>query len=205
MNISLLSADIIRKKLSQTPPGQRLFNAPGTYEWICPPGITKISVALVGAGGAGKVSTLSTGYGANVRYKNDIPVTPGLKYTLYIPPAPTLNNVNANNGTSAFGFYANSAISGIILGIDGTAGKTNKSNIIGDNGGNAGWPNVAYNGGYGIDLKTFNRVAPTTAIGASAGGGGGYTGGLSYQGGGGAIRIIWGKDRAFPNLNINDV
>jgi hypothetical protein len=68
-----------------------LYTSPGRYTWICPAGVTSISVLCVGGGGAGGyyVSTTANagangGGGAGYAYMYDYPVTPGNGYTVQV-------------------------------------------------------------------------------------------------------------------------
>ncbi|NCX94319.1 MAG: hypothetical protein EBX40_06565, partial [Gammaproteobacteria bacterium] len=38
-------------------PGQQSYTTPGTYTWVCPAGVTSVSVVCVGGGGAGGSDT----------------------------------------------------------------------------------------------------------------------------------------------------
>lgn len=43
--------------VQEVPRGESLFAIPGTYSWVCPDGVTYVSVVCVGAGGAGGTRT----------------------------------------------------------------------------------------------------------------------------------------------------
>ena len=68
-----------------TPTGQQEYTTPGTYTWVCPPGVFEVSVVCIGGGGAGSGaqtsppggSTVSGGGGGGLGYKNNYTVTPG--------------------------------------------------------------------------------------------------------------------------------
>jgi len=64
-----------------TPPGSQSFTTAGTFTWVAPAGVTKVSVVVVG-GGEG--ANLSSGFGGKLRYTNNISVTPGLSYTVKV-------------------------------------------------------------------------------------------------------------------------
>jgi len=63
---------------------QAAFTTCGTYTWVCPPGVTSVSVMCIGAGGdganGGRVG--SGGGGGGYAYIYDYPVTPGTAYTV---------------------------------------------------------------------------------------------------------------------------
>ncbi len=62
------------------------FTTPGTYSWTVPNGVTSISVAGIGGGGAGsqKASGGTGGGGGQLKYANNISVTPGQVYTIVV-------------------------------------------------------------------------------------------------------------------------
>ena len=65
-----------------SPPGQVRFTSGGT--WVCPAGVTSVSVVCIGPGGWGTTSTTSGGGGGGggLCYKNNISVTPGASYDI---------------------------------------------------------------------------------------------------------------------------
>ncbi|MNY13672.1 hypothetical protein D3C86_1468190 [compost metagenome] len=188
-----------------SPIGQAQFNQVGTYQWTCPPGVTKVAVALVGAGGVGRAVLGFTGNGGNVRYINEIPVVPGNIYPIVIPPNTT--GQAANNTTSGFGYTANSPLNSTVKGGDGSSGISGRYAEM-EGGGNVGLIGA---GRYsqGIDLKTFAATSPTGTFsrdGGKCGGGGGYwKNRQDGEGGPGGVRIIWGDNRSFPSSNIGDM
>ena len=69
--------------------GQTTWTTPGTYTWICPPGVKEICLLLVGAAMRGLVQGTSAygGYGGQVRWWNKIQVNPGQAYTVVVGSA----------------------------------------------------------------------------------------------------------------------
>jgi len=71
----------------QAPPGQATYATPGTYSWVCPKGVTAISVVCVGGGGGG-VGSVNAGGGAGgggaQAYTNNLAVVPGQSYTITV-------------------------------------------------------------------------------------------------------------------------
>ena len=68
---------------------QVLFETPGRYTWICPPGVTSISVMCVGGGGGGGTwentrAGANGGGGGGYTYMYNYPVTPGTGYTVQV-------------------------------------------------------------------------------------------------------------------------
>lgn len=186
--------------------GQIQFNSSGSYKWKCPEGVTKVSVALVGSAGSGYWENRQVGAGANVRWINDIDVIPGTEYTIFIPTQRQARNLQADNSTSALGYTANSPLSTTVKGGNGSPSIQSINNEF-RAGGCVGYIGSGTTG-QGIDLRTFTATpngGHSRFNGGTAGGGGGYGGSSSGLGGVGAVRIIWGENRAFPNLNIGDL
>ena len=69
---------------------QAIFETPGRYTWIVPPGVTSISVMAVGAGGGGAIGYIGNGGSANggggggYAYMYNYSVTPGTGYTIQV-------------------------------------------------------------------------------------------------------------------------
>lgn len=215
--IHFLTMAAARQRLLRkvSPVGQAYFTTPGTFTWTCPEGVTEVSLALVGTGGQGKYSNTSSqralGAGGNVRYINKVPVVPGQTYDITIPNKPS---GQTSRDVSALGYTSSSPLSVTVKGGNGSPTKSTTSSSI--RGGSVGFLDVGDYTGAGIDLKTFQAVAQDTAgpstrgwPGAAFGGGGGLyqasSGGYSGAPGGGAVRIIWGDNRAFPDQNIGDL
>lgn len=62
------------------PSGERIFKSPGATTWVVPNGVDTISVVCVGAGGGGAATNDAAPHGANggdLRWRNNIKVTPG--------------------------------------------------------------------------------------------------------------------------------
>lgn len=62
------------------------YTAPGTYSWTVPNGVTSISVAAIGGGGGSsqKPSGGTGGGGAQLKYVNNVSVTPGQVYSIVV-------------------------------------------------------------------------------------------------------------------------
>jgi len=67
---------------SLTAPGQVSRTTAGTTTWVCPTGVTSVSVLCIGAGGGGKYNGGGAGAGGNLAYRNNMTVTPGVTYYL---------------------------------------------------------------------------------------------------------------------------
>ena len=61
--------------------GQQEYTTAGTYTWVCPAGVTSVSVVCIGGGGTGGAYG---GSGGSLAYKNNITVSPGTSYTIIV-------------------------------------------------------------------------------------------------------------------------
>lgn len=170
--------------------GQAEYTTPGTYSWVCPAGVTSVSVVCVGAGGSAGFSTKYRAGGGALGYKNNIAVTPGNSYTVVVGAAPVLSN----GGQSHF--------NSVCVANGGTSGTTSipAATFTGDGGGNGGVPLADnYSGGSGAGGYSGSGgggaslgVAGTNGAGGGGGGGAGYVigaGGRRFSGGGGGVGI----------------
>lgn len=166
--------------LTKSPVGQRLFtNTTGadvSTDWVVPAGVYFISVVAVGSGGGSPTSSSSGasrgGNGGNLRWRNQIPVTPGETLTVTVGRAG-----NFGGSGAVYGRPASLSRQGTILLLAGGGGYTdaNETPLTSPNcgGGNGG---VGYN-----------------AVGQYGGGGGGAGG---YSGNGGNASNFTGKGLA---------
>ena len=186
--------------------GSVLFQTSGTFKWKCPEGVTKVSIALVGSGGSGYWENRMGGAGANLRFINDVPVVPGTEYNIIIPSKRSARTTAADNSTSALGYTAASPLSATVKGGDGSPAVQSSSGTTYRPGDSVGFMGSGTTG-LGVNLLTFTST-PNSGFsnfnGGEAGGGGGWNGSSNGIGGGGAVRILWGKGRAFPSTDIVD-
>lgn len=142
--------------------GQVAYTTPGTYTWVAPAGVTSVSTVVVGANDGFRGSALA--------YKNNIAVTPGSSYTVFV------SNVSSNRS-----YFINTT----------TVSAGNQNARTGDGGGDGGNPGGAGgysgNGGGG----TLNG-AGLAGSGGGGGGGGDYYDycSLRYHGGGGGVGLL---------------
>ena len=63
-----------------------LYDNPGAYTWICPAGVTSVSIMGVGGGGKGGSGTMSVGGGGSggYVYVTSYPTIPGRGYDVYV-------------------------------------------------------------------------------------------------------------------------
>lgn len=142
------------------PPGQVQTSGTGTTNWVVPAGVYSVSVVCIGAGGSNDSGPYSMGGGGGeLRYKNNITVTPGQ----VIAVTAGAGVAAADGQASSFGSFciANGGRTN-----NGAAQSLGGSGGTGDGGGNGG------NGGGTITTR---------------GGGGGGAGGYSGAGGNGGL------------------
>ena len=185
--------------------GQQVYEgiaSPGSsssmYTWICPPGVTSVSVVAVGSGGNGgaayfqtesvgsdRTATGSAG-GGGLGWKNSIAVTPGTSYTV---AAGNRNSTNSfitgqQSGAPSY-FISTDTVSG--GGGSGWITRTGGS-YVGTGGGNGGtggvWTNGYLTGPYS-ETSGGGGAGGYNGNGGNGGGVGGYTGSAGNGGGGG--------------------
>lgn len=145
-------------------PASQTFASAGTFSWVVPALVTKVSVVAVGGGAGGGV-----GDGGGLGYKNNIAVTPGTSITVV---------VGAGSQCAAGGqsYFCNVSLVRALGGGQGTPAFT------GDGGGNGGA--ACGNGGGGAGGYSGNGgSSPSNGNGTAGSGGGG--------GGGGSVVNIW--------------
>lgn len=175
--------------------GQQAFTTSGSYSWVAPSGVTSVSVVVVGGGGGAKQYQGppyggSGGGGGALAYVNNITVTPGNSYNLYVAPGGVSNGINdsvsataggdsyfINAGTVCAGggspgdlYYGGSG--GTLIagtgGIGGIGGNRAGVNRWGFGGGAGGYAGAGGNGGQWSG--SFGNVAGTSGSGGAAGG-----------------------------------
>ncbi|MBU6158916.1 MAG: T9SS type A sorting domain-containing protein [Bacteroidetes bacterium] len=164
------------------------YNTPGTYTWLCPPGVTSITVECWGGGGGGggvignsSGNNQAGGGGAGggyVRYTS-YAVTPGTAYTIVVGVAGSAG-LSGSSGSNNGGNGGNTSFEGIIAaGGRGGTGQTSSTNAFSGTGGSKG-TNICV----GCDVNNQGGNGGNgSAAGASSGAGGGSAGsGLSGGG-----------------------
>ena len=169
--------------------GDAEFTTPGTYSWVCPAGVTSVSVVCVGGGGGGGYQWSSGGGGGGgLGWKNAIAVTPGTAYTVVVgaggPSLANAANAGSEGGNSYFiGLDTVAGYGGGRGGPNSTATANGRGGgYFGDGGGRGGdgayegsWTRAgAGAGGYsgrGGEGAVSGGSFPETGSGAGAGGG----------------------------------
>jgi hypothetical protein len=166
--------------------GESLYAIPGTYTWVCPAGVTSVSVVCVGGGGGGR-SNSRGGSGGGLGYLNNISVTPGTSYSVTVGVAglggskDVATAFTAQSGGDSFFIDALT-----VLGGGGQVDSTNSTGgtFVGGGGGNGG--NGTNQGGAGAG----GYAGAGGNTGASGAGGGGGGGGDSNGAGGGGVGLF---------------
>ncbi|MEI6821613.1 MAG: glycine-rich domain-containing protein, partial [Bacteroidota bacterium] len=182
--------------------------------WVCPAGVTSVSVQAWGAGGAGGNLTtansgaLRCGGGGGGAYASGIlTVTPNTSYSVVIGAAGVGNSGNtvaqATGGNTIFGSNLVVAAGGAGVGANTTAGASGglatacTGNLVNRNGGNGGTSSGSYAGAGG-------GAGGTTAVGGNGGtytttGAGGASNPSSGTGGAGKYASTGGAGTAGSN------
>ena len=187
-----------------------------TEYWVVPEGVTSISVVAIGAGGGGGDAASGTdgnGGGGGLAYDTTLSVTPGetLKiiagtkgYGAYAPSDPPGAIGTGSAGGTTYLYRGSSTV---LLQADGGTGAAGGTNGTGGDGGTT----KGYDGGGDGAVRGAGQYSTN---GAASGGASVYgssdtnydygQGGLGQGGDGqpGALRIIWGANRSYPNTNI---
>lgn len=213
-----------------SPVGQQDYITAGAFKWVCPEDVFTVCVAMVGGGQSGsspRAANMRGGQGGGVRWLNAIPVVPGTSYDIVVGSGGVDTTVTYNLTITASGGGSSSAF-GVTAGL-GATGTTIAGAVGGQNGCRQGASNNAVNtttqggdsGSYvlsapikydsvpamGLTLATGSMLTGRAGAGGSARApmvdNGGYPK-TTYRGYDGAVRIIWGANRAFPNKNIGN-
>lgn len=178
--------------------GQVEWKTPGTYQWVCPEGVTEVSVLLVGCGQPGYTVFTNAfgGRGGGTRWKNKVPVTPGQVYTIevasggdgvkYFSSTDAIAQIPVASlpKTTALGLVAGTSTEGTTLVQSATSGggygglydptgynKLNLGGCVGTLFGEGGDGSSAFRS-MGLNVTTGVLVARTGSFGMDAGGGG---------------------------------
>lgn len=151
--------------------GQQVYSsAAGTFTWVAPANVTKVSVLVIGGGA-------NSGSGGGLRYLNNYSVTPGSSYTVV---------VGAGGGAPCVpggqSYFVNNTL---VRANGGTAcSNINPTGVGGCGGGGGGARRLYYNAGGGGPGYSGNGG------GAEQAGSGGGGGGGSHYGGGGGVGLF---------------
>jgi hypothetical protein len=197
------------------------YTTPGTYTFIVPEGVSRISALAVGAGGGGYDQwSESGGGGGALAYADNISVEAGDTITIVVPPTASPQtagqsavvgsffSAGGGQGRSGSGLKAGG---GLITGTIQPKGGRGGNSWNGSAGGGGGAGGYSGNGGNGSYGGNFNL--PYNGSGGAAAGGGGYGSSTYGFGGGGGVGIdgegqsgTWGtlpSQTAAPSNNGN--
>ena len=196
MTVSSLELSV-QVTITDTSPtiGEALYDIPGTYQWVCPAGVTSVSAVAVGAGGNQNANLQVGGAaGGGLGYKNNIAVNPGQTYTVTVGNTVitasggngggsyfiSTNVVSGNGGAYGTTITGTEALGGTYIGDgggNGGNGAAKGSGYYGGNGGAGGYSGAGGTGG------TYQNPGTSGSGGGGGGGAGGGTGLGSYGGG----------------------
>ena len=176
------------------------YAIPGTYSWVCPVGVTSVSVVCVGGGGSSYTSGNQNGgfsrvtFGATVVQANG--GTAGTGSSNGVGGAASGGDANFSGGNAYGGAggaagYAGNGGNGNVAGTGGSGGGGN-SNSLGGGGGGVGLfgqgasgattsTTVGGGGGSGGQTGQYGFAGSFGGGGGNGGGGNGGGGGLAYK------------------------
>ena len=176
-------------------PSSQSYTTPGTYCWVAPAGVTKVSVVAIGGGGL-------TG-GGGLGYINNYTVVPGNTYSVVVGRGGVATGSSScNQGKSSY-FINTSTVRG-----GGQQDVGYPATYVGTGGGNGGYGAGGYSGS---GAGGYNTAAP-----AGGGGGGGYSlvcntnlycnicGVIAWGGGGGVGLFGQGSSGGSGTLNAGN-
>lgn len=146
------------------------FTKAGTYKWICPGGVTTVTVKCWGAGACGNGDTSFDGGGGGAYATSAVGVTPGQAYDIVIGAGGT---AGARNGENTI-FGNNSVIAAGAVGSAGgtVASSTGTTRRVGGAGGTGQGPQTTRSGGGGGGSSAGTAAGGNVGADATAGAGG---------------------------------
>jgi len=110
--------------------GQQAYTTAGSYTWVCPDGVTSVSVVCIGGGGMSSNISNGGGGGGGLDYVNDISVIPGSSYTVVVGAGAS----TGDGGASSFNGASVSAGGGGVAGGNDAGGTYGGGSVGGVNG-----------------------------------------------------------------------
>lgn len=186
--------------------GEAIFTTTGSNSWVVPAGVTSISAVCIGGGGGGDASASggSGGRGGDLRYYNNLSVTPGETLTITVGAGGTAGATPTAGGFSRIARSATTLLEagGGAEGSTGGSGNTTNGtsstiagSIGGGNGGTGANPGIdttsGGGGAGGYSGAGGNGNTGDGGNGSGGGGGGGGGGGQDDLGGpGGGVNVF---------------
>lgn len=185
-------------------PGSQSYTTAGTYTWVAPAGVYKVSAVAVGGGASGGVKTYDPccalyrygtgGAGGALRYKNNYTVVPGSSYTVVVGAGGASRSTVGCNNAGGGSYFSGT---GVLYAKGGNAGGCNVG-CGGGSGGTGGGSSTNARGGGGAGAGGYSGnggcggtgAAGVNGAGGGAGGGGGGCGTCRGGGGGGGVGIL---------------
>ncbi|MEP7108436.1 MAG: carboxypeptidase-like regulatory domain-containing protein [Ferruginibacter sp.] len=151
------------------------YSTPGTTTWICPVGVTSVTLKLWGGGGGGDLyqSAFASGGGGAFLQTTSIPVQGGATYNIIVGGGGI-----PNGGASSFGSVGSNPIVSVAGGTLITGAPASSGNYV----------EASYPGGNGLPTADYFSTAGGGAAGNTCGAGanGSASGGGTGQCGGGS-------------------
>lgn len=151
-----------------TPPGQDAYITAGTFSWVAPAGVTKVSVVAIGGGAAG---------GGGLGYTNNITVIPANSYTVVVGSGLSVAYCPVGTGTAGTSYFSATCVvagyGGNQQGVSSGAGGS----YTGTGGGSGGNSNSGFSAGGSGGYSGNGGNGVTSGSGAAGSGGGGGSGG----------------------------
>lgn len=176
--------------VGRIPKGQAAYTTPGSYSFIVPAGVTKISIVAIGGGGSGGGGDASYygagGGGGALGYVNQVPVTPGETLSVYVGAGGYLNDHVNTDGFSGIVSYVNRGTKSLLYVENGYQGNYSTAGL----GGTLRYTSIQ---GIGYAYDAVNGYCPVPGGKGGDGGfgywsgGGGGAGGYSFGGGDGGL------------------
>jgi hypothetical protein len=153
-----------------------------TRSWTVPPGVSNISIVMVGAGGNAPAFVGGGGGGGALTYANGVPVTPGGSYNFYVGYA----SFSPSPATSKTWFNTPSYIFAGGGGLGSTTASPGDPGAYGGGGGAGGYAAAGGNAGGGVASGPApNNIQASYPGGYGGSGGGTFPGVVSFPGGAG--------------------
>ncbi len=195
----MLALSLLFSLLSVESWGQTVvsYTTPGSYSWVCPTGVTSVTVQCWGAGGSGGISGFTkaggAGGGGGAFASSVINVTPGNSYSIVVGAGGISPTSTATTGNTGGQSYFNTPLT--VMAIGGSGGGyyiSSTSPGIGGNGGafNSCVGTIRWSGGNGGNSSSTTGNSATSGGGGSSAGTGAignnanlFTGGAAPSGG----------------------
>lgn len=189
--------------ISNISPGQSAYTSAGTYSWVCPANITRVSVVCVGAGAGQTTASWNTAYGGGgggLGWINNISVTPGQSYTVVVAGAVGADTaggdsyfistatVKGGGGGQGGNLRSGGTYTGEGGGTGGTGGLTDTDFAAGGGGGAGGYGFDSTGGNGGLGNRYYGYSAGINGTGGGGGGGAGSA--FLGSGGGGGVGLL---------------